>query len=135
MAQALDLVVDGAVLFNIGVGVGDIRLRLVIVIIGHEVFHRVFGEKLLELRAQLGSQRLVVGQHQRGAVDPLDDRGHGKGLAAAGHAQQRLLVQPQLDAAGEHVDGLRLVAGGTIVGNKLEVAHMPGLPNGDTCSL
>ena len=33
-----------------------------------------------------------MGQHQGGPLDPLDDLGHGKGLAGAGDAQQRLLV-------------------------------------------
>ena len=67
VAQTLDLVVDGGVLFNIGVRLGDIRLRLVIVVVGNEVFHGVFREKLPEFRAQLRSQRLVVREDQRQA--------------------------------------------------------------------
>ena len=42
------------ILFNKGIRVGDICLRLVVVVVGHEVFHRVVGEELLELLAQLG---------------------------------------------------------------------------------
>ena len=102
---------------------GDIRLGLVVVVVGHEVLHGVVGEKLLKLRAQLGGQGLVVGQHQRGALHGLDDLGHGKGLAGAGNAQQHLLLQPILDALRQRGDGLRLVAGGLIFGNNLKFRH------------
>ena len=77
---------------------GDIGLRLVVVVVGDEVLHRVVGEKLLELLAQLGGQDLVVGQHQGGALDGLDDLGHGVGLARAGDAQKDLLPQAVLNA-------------------------------------
>ena len=53
-AQPVDLLVHRRVLFNKSIGVGDIGLRLVIVVVGHEVLHRVVGEKLPELGAQLG---------------------------------------------------------------------------------
>ena len=75
---------------------GDIGLRLVVVVVGHEILHRVVGEEFLELGAQLGGQGLVVGQHQGGTLHLLDDLGHGEGLARAGDAQQGLLVQPRL---------------------------------------
>ena len=81
MAQPLDLVVDGAVLFDKGVRVGDIGLGLVVVVIGDEILHRVFREKLLELAAELGGQSLVVGKDKGGPVQPGNDICHGKGLA------------------------------------------------------
>ena len=81
MAQLFDFVVDGAVLFDVGVGVGDIGFRLVIVVVGHKVFHRIVRKKCLELRTQLCCQRLVVRQHQRRAIDLLDDVCHGEGFA------------------------------------------------------
>ena len=60
MTQALYLVVYGAVLFNEGIRVRNIRLRLVIVVIGNKIFDRVLREKLPELAAQLSRKRLVV---------------------------------------------------------------------------
>ena len=108
MAQALDLVVDGAVLFDEGVRVGDVRLRLIVVIVGHEVFHGVFREEGPELLAQLGA-RVLLWPAPGGPLDPLDDLGHGIGLAAAGDAQQHLVPQAVFDAAGQGVDGLGLV--------------------------
>ena len=75
VAQALDLVVDGGVLFDEGVRVGDIGLRLIVVVVGHEVFHGVFREEGPELLTQLGCQGFVVGQHQGGPLDLFDDLG------------------------------------------------------------
>ena len=51
VAQPLDLRVDGRVFFNKSVRVGDIRLRLIIVVVRHEVFHCVFRKKLPKLLA------------------------------------------------------------------------------------
>ena len=68
VAQTLDLVVDGGILFDVGIRLGNICLRLVIVIVGNEVFHGVFRKKLAELRAQLRGERFVVRQHERRAV-------------------------------------------------------------------
>ena len=121
--QAVDLIVGGGVLGDIGVGVGDIGLWLVVIVIGHEILHRVVGEKLLELGTQLGGQGLVVGQHQGGALDALDDLGHGEGLAGAGDAQQHLLLQPVLNALRQRGNGLRLVAGGLVFRNDFKFRH------------
>ena len=121
--QPVDLVVGGGVLGDIGVRVGDIGLRLVVVVVGDEVLHRVVGEELLELGAQLGGQGLVVGQHQGGPLDLFDDLGHGEGLAGPGDAQQDLLLEPVLDALRQSGDGLRLVPGGLIFRDNFKFRH------------
>jgi hypothetical protein len=54
MPHAVDLLVDGGVLFDIGVGARDIGLGLVIVVIGDEIFDRVLREETLELTIELG---------------------------------------------------------------------------------
>ncbi len=123
MAQTLDLVVDGAVLFNKSIGVGDIGFGLVVIVVADEILHGVVGKKFPELRAELGGQGLVVGQDQGGLLDLFDDLRHGKGLAGAGHAQERLLIQSQLYAPGQGFDGLRLVPGGGVVADDLKVWH------------
>ncbi len=87
MAQPLDLVVDRGVLGDVGIGVGDIRLGLVVVEIRHEVLDRVVREKIAELGAELGSERLVVAQHQGRLLDQLHHPGHRHGLSAAGDAE------------------------------------------------
>ena len=123
MAQTLDLVVDGSVLLDISVRMGDVGLGLVVVVITDEILHGVFREKLLELAAELGRQGLVVGQHQGGTVEPGDDVCHGEGLAGAGDAQQHLLLQAVFQAKDQVVNGLRLVAGGPVIRDELESIH------------
>ena len=84
--QAVDLIIGRCVLGNIGIRVGDIGLRLVVIVVGDKILHGVVGEKLLEFRTKLGRQCLIVGQHQRRPLDLLNDLGHGVGLAGAGDA-------------------------------------------------
>ena len=91
---------------------GDIGLGLVIVVVRNEVFHRVFGKKLFELRAQLRGEGLVVRQHERRPLDLFDDARHRERLARARDAEQHLLVEAHLHALRQLFDGLGLVARG-----------------------
>ena len=102
---------------------GNVGFRLVVVVVADEVFHRVVGEELLELLAKLSGQDLVVGQHQGGPLDGLDDLGHGVGLAGAGDAQQDLLPEAVLDALSQLGNGLGLVAGGGVFGYYFKSRH------------
>ena len=92
----------------------NIRFRLIVIVITHKILHRVFRKKFLEFRTQLRSQSFVVSQHQSRALQPLDNFCHGKGLAGAGHAQQRLLPQAPLHALHQLFNGLRLIARGLV---------------------
>ncbi len=109
MAQAVNFIVDRRILFNVGIGGCDVSFRLVIIVVGYKVFHRAVGEKRFEFRAQLGGQRFIVGDYQRWALHALDDRGHGKRLARACYAQQRLRLEPLFKALRQGGDGLRLI--------------------------
>ena len=91
MAQLVDLVVDARVLLDEGVGRGDVRLGLVVVVVGDEVADRVFGEQALELVVELRGERLVRRHHQRRPVHLRDHVGHREGLARAGDAEQHLM--------------------------------------------
>ncbi len=110
MAHAVDLLVDGGFLLDVGVGARDVGLRLVVVVIGDEIFHRVVGEERLELAVELRGQRLVGRQDEGGALRRLDHLGHGEGLAGAGDAEQHLRAVVALHAFHQLLDGLRLVA-------------------------
>ena len=110
--QLVELVVDGQVFLNVCVGGRDVGLRLVVVVVAHEVLHRVVGEELAELAVELCRQRLVVAQHKGGAPQLLDDVGHGEGLAAARDALQHLRPLSGAHALHQLPDGLRLVAHG-----------------------
>ena len=110
MAQAVDLIIDGAVFFNIGIGGGDVGFRLVIVVIAHKIFHRIIGEKSAHLGADLTGQGFVWFQNQCGAVALCNDIGHRKGFAGAGNAQQSLTFIPCFQALHQRFNSLGLVA-------------------------
>ncbi len=120
MAHAVDLLVDGAFLLDIGVGPRHIGLGLVVVVVGDEILHRILGKEALHLAIELpGRQRVACWAHQdRGpkALRPLDDMGHGEGLARAGDAQQDLVALLALEPGDELDDGLGLVARGLELG-------------------
>ena len=109
-----DVVVLGRVLLDVEVGLRDVRLGLVVVVVGDEVLDRVRREELAELVAELRGERLVVGDHERRALDLLDDPGHRRRLARAGRAEHGLEALARVDALGELRDRLRLVAGGLV---------------------
>ena len=123
VAQALDLIIDGGVLLDECVRVRDVCLRLVVVIVRHEIFHGVVRKKLLELAAQLCREDLVVCEHERRPLDALDDLGHRVRLSGAGHAEQHLLVNAVFQALHERIDRLRLVARRLIGRNDLKIRH------------
>ena len=58
MAEALDLVVDRRVLLDVGVGLRDIGLWLVVVVIGDEVLDGVAREELLNSLASWAASDL-----------------------------------------------------------------------------
>ena len=63
VAQPVNFLVDGGVLLDIGIRMGDIGLRLVVIVVGDEIFHRVIREEGLQLAGQLGRQGFVVSNH------------------------------------------------------------------------
>ena len=130
MAQFVDLVVDVDGLFNIGVGGGDVRLRLIIIVIGYEVFHGGIGKERLEFGAELRRQRFVVRQHERGLLHALNHLGHGVGLAAAGYAQQHLQRVALRHTARQPVDGLGLIALRRKRRYHAKLVHVRSFPSG-----
>ena len=122
MPQPLDVVVDRAVLLDVGVGLRDVRLGLVVVVVRHEVLDGVVGQHLSELVGQLGGQRLVGRHDQRGPLQLLDQPGGGRRLAGTGGTQQHDVALPRVDAAFQFVDGRGLVAGRRVLADHLELA-------------
>ena len=128
VAQTLDLIVDGGVLFDERVRVRDVRLRLIVVIVADKILHGVVREKLLELAAQLRRENLVVREHERRPLHTLDDLGHRVRLAGAGHAEQHLLVDAVFQPLHERVDCLGLVARRLIGRNDFKIRHETASP-------
>ena len=130
VAQAVDLVVDRGVLFNVGVGRSDIGLGLVIIVITHKILDRVMREELAQLGAELRGKCFIVCEHQRRPLGLLDDVGHGKGLARAGHTHERLLGQAVVDALDQLRDRFGLVARHFVWAYDLKIRHwLPPLFN------
>ena len=132
VAQPLDLLVDRGVLLDVGVGLGDVGLGLVVVVVGDEVLDRVVGEQLAQLVGELGGQRLVGLHHQQRSLHLLGHPRHGRGLAGAGGAEQHDVLHAALDPLGDLRDRRRLVAGRLVVGDHregrhpaLEIGHWP----------
>ena len=72
MPQPFDVVVDRAVLLDISVRLRDVGLRLVVVVVGHEVLDGVVRQHLPEFVGQLGRECLVGRHHQGGSLKPFD---------------------------------------------------------------
>ena len=70
---------------------------------------------------ELGGEGLVVREDEGGAVELLDDLGHGEGFAGAGDAEQDLVLVAGVEAGDELADGAGLVSLGFVGGGELEV--------------
>ena len=110
MSKLIYLVINGAVLFDINVLTRHIGFRLIIVIVGHEIFHGIVRKKLLELRAKLSGKYLIMGKHERWTVYPSNNVCHSKGLAGTSNAHKGLLSHAAFDTLYQSVHRLRLVA-------------------------
>src|SRR3989442_880163 len=126
MPHAVDLVVDRGLLLDVSVRLRHVSLRLVVVVVRHEILDRVVGEEAPELLVQLRRQRLVVRQDQRRPFDRLDHLGHREGLAAAGDPEQHLVHVRRPHAFDELPDRLRLIALRLEIGGELEQASHSG---------
>ncbi len=106
---------------------GDIGLGLVIVVIADEILDRVLGKELLELAIELGREDLVGREDQRGALQLLDDLGHGEGLARPGDAEQHLVALARRRLFDELANRGRLVARRLVIADQLESLAALGL--------
>ena len=111
-AHLLYVFVDGGVFFYVGVGGRQVGLRLVVVVVGNKVLHRVAGEKFPHLAVELRRQGLVRRQHQGGTLQFFNEIGDGEGLAGTGHAQQRLVGDAVPRRVAQALYGLGLVPRG-----------------------
>ena len=114
MAELLDLLVDGGVLLYVRVRLRDVGLRLVVVVVAHEVHDGVVGEELAHLARNLRRKRLVGLHDERGFLHRLDGLGHRESLATTRDAQKRLVAKAVLYALSQACDSLRLVASGLV---------------------
>ena len=131
-AEAVDLLVDVSVLLDIQVVLGDVRLWLIVIVVGDEVLDGVVREELSKFGVELSGQRLVVGQDQRRLLHLLDHLRYDVRLAGAGSTQQRLVLVSLADTLHQRCNGLRLVAGRLKVGDDLKPGHCYSACSGRT---
>ena len=111
MAQLINLVVNRSILLNIRIRLGNIGLRLIIIVIRNKIFHRILREEGLQLTRQLCRQRLIMRNHQRRLAHLIDYLRNRIRLARARCTQQHLRAQALLHALRQLGNRLRLVAG------------------------
>ncbi len=126
-AQAVEIVIAARVFLDVDVALGDVGFGLVVVVVADEIADSVVGKEILEFLVKLGGEGFVVGDDECGPVHTGDGVGHGEGLAGAGDAHEGLEGLAALNAGGELVDGLWLIALGLIGADDFEVGHMGGL--------
>src|SRR3989338_8216436 len=121
VAELVYLVVHQRFFADIGIRGRQIRFRLVIIVIGNEIMHRVLGEKLPELVRELGGQGLIVRDDQGRSLERLDDVRDGEGLAGAGDPQKGLVAKSAGKPVREVRDRLGLVACRLVLGYEFEI--------------
>ena len=119
-AHLLHVLVDRGVLLDVGVGRGDVRLGLVVVVVGDEVLDRVAGEEFAHLAVELGREGLVGREHQGRPLNGANDVGDGEGLSGPGHPEQGLVREAVSEAVHQGGDGRPLVARRPEIGFELE---------------
>ena len=124
VAQLVDLVIDGHILFYIGIRAGNVAFGLIIVVIGYEVLHPVVRKKLTELVAELRRERLVVRDDEGGPPHVFYDVRHRERLAAARDADEHLRADTVEHAFGQFFDRLRLVARRFVRGDEVKICHI-----------
>src|SRR5207248_3416568 len=115
--------VDRRVLLDVEVLLRDVRLGLVVVVVGDEVLDRVLREELAELVAELRRQRLVVGDHESRPLHLLDRERHRGRLARARDPEQRLEPLAGGESLSETIPSLRLIGYWRICRVDLELRH------------
>ena len=125
VAQAVDLLVDGGVLLDVGIGFGDVGLGLVVVVVGDEVVDGVVGEELLEFVVELGGEGFIVGDHKRGLLHVLYHVSNRERLSGSRGPEEGLVPEAPEHAFGELRDGPGLVAPGLEVRHQLEPLRRP----------
>ncbi len=125
VSEPVDLVVDRRVLLDVRVARRQVRLGLVVVVVGDEVLDAVLGEELAQLARDLCGERLVGREQDRRLLHLRDHAGDRERLARARDAEERLVPLSGLDALGQTRDRVRLVTGRGELGDQLELRHDP----------
>ena len=123
MTQAVYLGVYHRLLLYVRVRVRNVRLWLVVVVVGDEVVHSILGEEFSILLRELCRERLVVREDEGRFIILGDNICHGKCLARASHAEKCLVSQSFFEAFFKRMNSSRLVARRLKWQVEFEVSH------------
>ena len=107
-----------------------VGFRLIVVVVGDEVFHRVFREEFFHLTIKLRCQRFVGCQHHRWALQISNDISNGEGFPRPRHTEQSLVREAILQPLFEAANRLRLIARRFERGIQFEWFTHESLPEG-----
>ena len=124
MTHLVDCIVNGRVFGDVRIGLGNVGFRLVIIVVTDEIFDRIVREELLELLIELPGERLVVDQHERGFLHPLDYIGHCERLTGPRHTKQCLMLPASLETGHQFIDGFSLISARLEGSFELELWHV-----------
>ncbi len=128
--QAIDMIIDGRIFFDISIGRRDIGFGLIVIVIGDEILNRVFRKELLVLRVELCGQNFIGRQNQRGFLNLRDDVRGRERFAAAGDAQENLMARAVANTLDQFLNGCGLVAGRFEGRFEFKCAHTRLYPGG-----
>ena len=83
---------------------------MIVVVIAHEILHRIVRKELFELAVELCRKCLVVAHYQCRTVQLRNNVSYGERLARAGDAEQYLSPLASVDAVYQLLYGFWLVA-------------------------
>ena len=81
MPQAVNVIVDGRIFFDESIRGSNVCLRLVVVVVTHEVLHPIIGKELHHFLSQLCRQTFVGSQDQGWALGFFNSPGDRGTLA------------------------------------------------------
>ena len=108
------------VFLDVDIALRDVRLRLVVVVVTHEVANGVVWKEFFHLFIELRRKRLVVTDEERGLAGARDDIRHGECLARTSGAEERLELFAARQPCHQLFDRLWLISSGLVGALKAE---------------
>ncbi len=109
MAKLIDFLIYHRLLFDVRVGRRHIRFRLIIVVVGNKIVHRVLRKYFPELIAKLGGQGFVMSDDQGWLLRFVYNVCDSKSFSASGYAQKSLMAQTIIQTRNKLFNSFRLI--------------------------
>ena len=110
MAKLVYLLINARVFLNVGIGLRNVGLRLVVVVVGNKIVNGALRKKLFKFLIKLGGQHFVGGYDQRGQIHLFNHRCHRKSFAGTGNAQKHLVFLAGFQAGDKLFYRLHLIS-------------------------